>query len=276
MRLSGGIDQVLKGVCFIGTCPYGGKFTPRGTAFYVSIPHLDRRFYQLVTARHVIEDLDEAIQTIHIRVNLKAGATALLETPRQKWTFHPSARKGHYVDVAVLPFTKPNEVKLLHMILETEELTFEAMQKDNIGIGCETFTIGLFTNHYGEDRNFPVARFGHLSMLSQEPMWTKYGYMDGHLVEAHSLGGSSGSPVFVTPELWQVSKEGMPRLASSREWYFIGLISGHWTQENPEDAIPNTTEKTPTGAINTGMMIVVPVGKIKEALTHRYELETRQ
>jgi hypothetical protein len=201
-------------------------------------------------------------------MNLKDGGTSFFATPRELWKFHPNVPKGQFVDVAVLPFGKPQEVKLLVLDVVDAELPKELIDNGRIGVGSEVYTIGLFTNHFGDDRNIPVARFGAISMLPQEPMWTEYGYMEGYLVEARSLGGSSGSPVFVVPDLWMVEEGHHKMMADMKEWYWIGLISGHWTVENPDDAVSDDPESRGTGRINTGMMIVVPASKIKETIDH--------
>jgi hypothetical protein len=60
--------------------------------------------------------------------------------------------------------------------------------------------IGLFADHHGEDWNVPCARFGNVAMLSS--LHAKLQMANGskqpcYLVDTHSRGGFSGSPVFV-------------------------------------------------------------------------------
>src|ERR1043166_295001 len=140
MRLSASIDQILKGVCFVGV-QVSGRFTALGTAFFVARRDGGENFGYLVTARHVIDQLDDSIKTVSIRLNLSEGGMTFLQIPRASWRFHPNKKPNSYVGVAVVPLQRPQGVKLLVMQIEDAELTFEGMQKDNIGIGTETFTI---------------------------------------------------------------------------------------------------------------------------------------
>ena len=54
----------------------------------------------------------------------------------------------------------------------------------------------------GRDRNFPIVRTGHIAMMPDEKIpkvkigdWE--GNADAYLIESRSIGGWSGSPVFV-------------------------------------------------------------------------------
>jgi len=69
----------------------------------------------------------------------------------------------------------------------------------DIGLGDETFAIGLFRSHYGQQRNMPVIRVGNIAAMPEEPIAAKYGkdFIEGYLVEMRSIAGLSGSPVFV-------------------------------------------------------------------------------
>jgi hypothetical protein len=83
---------------------------------------------------------------------------------------------------------------------------------------------------------------------------------DFYLIEARSIGGLSGSPVFV--------RQMIP--ADSFSWrqtlYLLGLIHGHWE-------LPKGTENTlPTDdgvAINMGIAMVVPARKILEVIRQK-------
>lgn len=268
MRLSGNIDNVVKGVCFVGVEPRPREFTPTGTAFLAGYLDQAHWFHHLITARHVIEQI--AGDLVHLRLNLSDGSSATMPVPKSQWVFHPNVPQGQYVDIAVLPFNKPANVELMFLALnDGSALTQQNIDFANIGIGTETFTVGLFVNHYGEERNIPLARFGAISMMPQEPMWTEYGYMKGYLVESHSLGGSSGSPVFATPGLWRLDQSGNFRAPNDvKEAYFMGAVSGHWAVENPQDIVSDDPEHRETARINTGMCIVTPLEKILETVNH--------
>jgi hypothetical protein len=69
----------------------------------------------------------------------------------------------------------------------------------HIGIGDAVFITGLFSHHPGKARNLRVIRVGNIAAMPDEPVKTQRGEMEAYLIEARSLGGLSGSPVFVRP-----------------------------------------------------------------------------
>lgn len=266
-------DRIPSSVVFIGTY-HRGDFTPLGTGFYVLKIEDGFQFQHIVTARHVIENLD--VEDIYIRGNLKGDGIEVHPTKKNEWMFHPGKGKNQYIDVAVLPsHVPPERFDLLHMSIEREMVTPEIISDEGIGIGDEIFTVGLFTNHYGQARNIPVVRSGIISAMPSEPMYTEYGFMNGYLVETHSLGGVSGSPVFVQMAPLRVI-ENEVRQSMKMTHYFLGLISGHWTVQNPEDAIAETTEPGVTGRINTGISIVVPAQDILETVNQPILMDKRK
>jgi hypothetical protein len=76
--------------------------------------------------------------------------------------------------------------------------TDQVIQQENIGIGDEVFAVGLFNQKWGNERNIPIMRTGIIASMPEEPLLgeidTPY---DAYLAELRSIGGLSGSPVFV-------------------------------------------------------------------------------
>jgi hypothetical protein len=132
------------------------------------------------------------------------------------------------------------------------------------GLGDEVFVMGLFTSHHGEAHNIPIMRVGTISAMSDEPVLTEYGFMDGYLVEVKSLAGLSGSPVFYRP--------GRLRTGDAT---LVGLMHGHFLIENPEDAISISGKDKPTGQINTGIGLVIPANLVTE-IVNRAELKNER
>jgi hypothetical protein len=84
-------------------------------------------------------------------------------------------------------------------INERQFLAGDFWARAGITIGEDTFMIGLFASHHGGDWNTPSARFGNISMLASKfaPVAMENGSKQPcHLVDTHSRGGFSGSPVF--------------------------------------------------------------------------------
>ena len=143
-----------------------------------------------------------------------------------------------------------------------------------MGIGDEVVIIGLFTSHYGVDHNVPIVRIGNIAAIQDEPVKTKYcGYMDAHLIEARSIGGLSGSPVFLLrpPVSVQMQKSSSPGhllgqagFTSGQALFLLGLVHGHFDVDAVGDVV---SEDASTGnSINTGIGVVVPVEKIIETI----------
>jgi hypothetical protein len=67
--------------------------------------------------------------------------------------------------------------------------------------GDEVFYAGLFANYYGTENNYPILRFGRVSLLTNEKIEInqynepqKLAHL--YLFEIQSYSGNSGSPVF--------------------------------------------------------------------------------
>ncbi len=136
----------------------------------------------------------------------------------------------------------------------------------SIGAGEEVAIVGLFRSHYGQERNIPIVRIGHISALQSEPVYTKYcGYTDAHLIEAQSIGGLSGSPVFVHMPPVRIV-QGKPDLVNGPQLYFLGLIHGHFDVQNLNEDIVIEDQANSPGGINTGIGVVIPAQKIIETL----------
>jgi hypothetical protein len=97
----------------------------------------------------------------------------------------------------------------------------------------------------------PIVRHGNVAMLPTEQVQTDLGYTDAYLVEVRSIGGLSGSPVFVRHTI------GFPvqRTDGSSDMAFangpattlLGLMHGHWDIKESEMNEPNFTQDRKRG-----------------------------
>ena len=176
--------------------PKTGKIDegPVGSGFLVSrTPTWEPRLNHLyaVTNWHVAVRLGASI----IRLNGKDGTTRLLEYDPMDWVFNADD------DLAILDVhndLRPSDG--VFFIKEWDFLAAEKWSTAGLTIGDDCFMIGLFADHHGSDWNVPCARFGNIAMLSS--LHAKVTMANGskqpcHLVDTHSRGGFSGSPVFV-------------------------------------------------------------------------------
>jgi vacuolar-type H+-ATPase subunit F/Vma7 len=151
----------------------------------------------------------------------------------------------------------------------------------SLELGDEILFPGLFHPHKGESRNIPIVRLGNIAALREETVLNRNGCaMDVYLVESRSIGGLSGSPVFI--DLAVLKRAHQPiagAMAAHSEalpfwerFKLIGVIHGHfdWEDKIPDNA---TSLRDSKFGINTGIAIVIPSEKILENLEFAVKTE---
>jgi hypothetical protein len=270
-------NTARRSVVFLGDKTDEGVFRPRATAFLVGVPSETQPslwFSYLVTAAHVVERCQRLGTQMWGRVNLRAGGASVIQMTGD-WRFHPDLA-NETTDVAATrigavwdsidhdPIPLPER--------QTQPITAE--QRD-IGLGDETFMIGLFRNHAGQDRNIPIVRIGNVAAMPEELVSTRIGNIRAYLVEMRSIGGLSGSPVFVNrpPEQPPFGflrdprfKPPDPEQVNWFRYHFLGLVHGHFDVRSPDEDIVQEDDGGQGGGINSGIGIVIPAQKIIETL----------
>jgi hypothetical protein len=254
-------DEVRECVGFVG-CDAGSGRRLAGTFFLVSMKLSENHVVvYAVTAAHVIDGVAAATADgkVHLRVNADPAGTQWVATDLTEWKRHPS--DPWTVDVAVLEFHRPSDPPAVRFVPIDGAATSEIIASRDIGVGDEVFLPGLFVNHFGRDRNIPVVRTGTIAAMPTEPTQTQRGAFLAYLVEARSIGGLSGSPVFV-----HLPRLGLDISGDRRgDLYLLGLMHGHWDID-----LPATDASHPDGleveVVNMGIGIVVPVSRIRETL----------
>ena len=230
-----------------------------GTAFAVSVPssNVGRQFIYLVTAKHVAERL--ADRPFLVRANTLEGGSILLSGEGARWCTHPTDSS---VDVAVASWIPRKELEV-KTVPTSMFLTDAVIKEKNIGVGDEVFITGLFAHLSGSKKNLPIVRMGNLAMMPSEPVHTRLGDIEAYLIEARSIGGLSGSPVFVIASLFGPT-------------YLLGLMHGHWdiAPDLKNDAV--LMDDDTLGKVNMGIAIVIPAKKILEVLQHPELIEMRR
>ncbi len=241
-----------------------------GTTFIVGVPgKYGNVFFHAVTAKHVVRWIDG--QRFLIGLNFKDGKAGWFSSD-MKWWYHPTDE----VDAAVTVFTPTSRFDIEY-IPETAFVTEETISKYQIGIGDEIAIIGLFTRFYGKTKHIPIVRGGNIAMMPSEKLPQTDGEkdceMDVYLVEGRSIGGLSGSPVFVRHTVHVGSlaaSDGKPQtLSGLGHSHFLGLMRGHWD-------LPVSLQGEQAEAVNMGVSIVVPAKKILEVLYHPELVELRE
>ena len=155
--------------------------------------------------------------------------------------------------------------------VDTTCVTKELIQQHDIGVGEEAFSVGRLVDHDGKQKHTPVVRFGNIAEMPTEAIKQDDGHMqESYLVEGRSVGGYSGSPVFMFIPPWAIRLG--KGVVESRQYgpWFLGVNWGHLVKWQPVcDAVgrPLSSHGTQV-AQNTGMMAVVPAWKLIEMFNH--------
>jgi hypothetical protein len=242
---------------------------PYATGFFVSVPCealAGNEMYYFVTAKHVAHDLKD--RETYFSVNRKGGGTTH-QVPRLEaaWYLHPTDQNA---DVAVIQVALSAVLHDLSLVPIASFGMPQRLKELNIGIGDEVHSIGLFSPFPGQDKNVPIVRFGNISMMPAETMQTELGHTEMYLIEARSIGGMSGSPVFVRPTL----SLSVPRRAGAGVMAgfipgtgetLLGMAHGHWDIREEDINKPSFTHDSKRG-VNYGVALVVPAFKIYETI----------
>jgi hypothetical protein len=256
-------DDALKCVVFIGMEIERDSVKKNvwcGTGFLVSRTSdkfATANFVYLVTARHVVAQIGK--KDFFVRINTKDGKSSVFHAGSNiKWFFHPKADESSDVAVYPLILEKAAFETLDYAAISTKNFVADAtIQSDGIGVGDDVFITGLFAHFSGNEKNFPIVRMGNIAMIPSEPVPTSsFGNMEVYLIESHSIGGLSGSPVFVLKQFeigrWRV--------------YLLGLIHGHWQIDSRKIDDVSIDDSNAMAGVNVGIAMVAPAKKILEAI----------
>jgi Trypsin-like peptidase domain len=233
----------------------------------------------IVTNKHVIDGGNKVV-----RINTITGGGDIIPLNGVPWYTHSGGD-----DLAVCPVkTSFLHKATIYHIPSNSLITKKIIEDYDIGPGDDVFVVGRFVNHEGKQRNLPSARFGNIAQMPWEPIEFNGFLQESFLVEARSIAGYSGSPVFVflppapvpsnlNPEIRKRVTEGMlgwPGVSKKR--FNLPIPLGPWLlgvdycHIHRDERIWNrrTKEANPDWFVrsNTGMMGVVPAWKLAEIL----------
>lgn len=252
--------ELLKSVAFIGYKTADQSTFLAGTVFFVAKPiaSIPGRFFPYaITAKHVIDGIrDKGLSTVMLRLNKKDGAAVWFETSADGWLSDPS---DPLIDLACIGLEL--DVSWDHLYTPIASVvTKEVVEAIKIGTGDEVHVAGLFAHHFGRKNNIPIVRTGNIAAMPQEKVSTRIGDIDAYLIEARSIGGLSGSPVYVNIGGFRNGVVRAPQLA------LLGVMHGHF------DAAPTLSDiaddATGKSSVNVGVGIVVPAEKLLGLLRH--------
>jgi hypothetical protein len=260
-------DQVRKTVVYIGYEAAGG-FIPYGTGFLCGTTLEDVCFNFVATAAHVFHRIPG--DSIYIRANRNEGGSSVVQINKSRAIFHEKPE----VDLVIVNFHFSSDIfDVMHIDVSRDSLQSFGSGWQH-GIGDEVCVSGLYTSHFGRIRNIPVIRIGHIASMPEEPVQTNLGYVDGYIIELHSIAGLSGSPVFVSPfPFWWNEDRSAHQVRNNNIPIPFGMLLGHHVIESKEDEIPiseyqssGSEEPSVLSARNTGFGVVIPLQRITEIL----------
>lgn len=252
-------------VCFI-YATFEGESKPIGTAFFLALTEGNVTFTVVVTALHVVANAemtsDDGLTVL--RVNTKDGGFRMVEIAAHKW-FKPDMSE-EIVDIAFCQWEDLPKASEFDIVRVGSELlaTAEVVSAEEIGVGNEVAFAGLFVKHHGRRRNEPIVRFGNISAMPAEPVSTKVGEIEAYLVESRSVGGLSGSPVFVDVGLLRiVNNVRQYREGQGASLYLLGVVNAHWDAPVGSTAVEGDLS---TEMVNMGIAVVTPIYKVLEVI----------
>jgi len=281
---------------------------PKATAFLTTIKGDPFWTGYVVTAAHVIEGAGN--RSLYLRANTDDGFDDI-EIHREEWFIHDHS------DVAIVRVKwtgkKPYDLYSIYpedfvradFSLQVPsalvagpsgigQTSATVMQSVQVATGDQVSIIGLFVQHYGQSKSLPIVRTGTIAQMPSVPVRYRhpggtYSEQPAYLIEIHSHGGLSGSPVYVHRRFTALTQLDVPLVGQPGQavpgkiWVqdpdaefanFLGLVSGHFD-------IAQTAETTGdiygtiTVAINAGIAVITPAEAVRELLWRDDVLEDR-
>jgi len=251
-------------VVFLGAKTQLGTYNAKGTGFFASYPAgFDNKWFQyLVTAKHNIDSLLQSKATqIGVRVNTKSGGAKWVDFPLEKWF----CLQDPTSDIVLLSISLDELDPHVDWDQSCYPLTGivdgSFINKWEMREGDEVFSIGLYSRYKGTSRNVPVVRVGNVATMEQPDIPTKLGEKTkAYLIESRSIGGLSGSPVFVNLGIARFlehqQKPDETNISFFKEPYYslLGVTHGHFEAREGYEVV------------NEGIAIVIPATRIIETI----------
>jgi len=257
--------DLLNASVFLGGRDGHGALHYRATACCVGLPTTRTRvgWPCLVTARHNIRAAMREYGNIWVRVNCQDGTAKDIEITRE-WEYPDD--EGCDLALTPFPVVRPEHDTVILPIPASWFVTDELVVEREIGPGEDLVAVGLFSSHVGSQRNLPIVRSGIIASMPFESLIDEATGLpyDAYLAEVRSIGGLSGSPVFIVlnPFLRQRDND-VGQIVDQQYPIFslLGVIRGHWNSNvEPDFGELDFGESQMTR--NSGVAIVTPISEV--------------
>lgn len=258
-------SDARRSVVFFGKpAPPNGEIVYGGTGFLIidrseSIPFL-------ITCRHVAMQLEDDFV---IRVNKRDGSSVPLPFSEMKWSYHPDKT----VDLAATVL--PLDANVYDVCYFNFKLV-QSYDRERVLAGDPVSLVGLFRLHFGAKRNVPIVHSGNIGALPdphekipiEDRVTGEIVEVEAYLVEAQTLEGLSGSPVFIQ-QFIQVPGLKTPQgggAAAYGDGRILGVYQGAWDARPGKILAADRNLGGNNLRVPVGMGIVVPGDRIIELI----------
>jgi hypothetical protein len=284
-------ERVRKCAAFIGRQTQRG-FVADGTGFFVFLHDDDFRFDYFVTAQHLIwpnrrrKPERPPEEGIVIRVNKKIEGCRLIRSKPSEWMFPEDAS----VDVCAYPFDllthdSENDLDIASNNLRTIALGGADVFTPNFFVGDEVFIAGAFVGRVGYNKNIPIIRIGNIAAMPEEPIDFASPKIPAYLIETRSMGGTSGSPVFLN---WHEGRRGGTSVRSVSHpdgsedlflpYVLMGMIVSMHGGNYPHDFVSEQDTDIHLAKdveFNAGIAVALPISVVSDLLESKQAKEAR-
>lgn len=238
------VREALQGTIFIYNAtskpcdlpPPDSTLLPLGSGFIVGLPLKGTepsatgriQIYKfLITAQHVIGNQD----SIFVRLNrtdkpeFACFQVNLIRAGKEQNVFTSRQPQVDLIAISIPDFQNTDPTVFDYSLILDEEF----MKEQEVREGTDVFAVGYLYGHSGKKKNFPVAKFGKVAMLTNE-VWYRSPpprNMDeeAYLIELQIVPGLSGAPVMLQSPQFRVDKEGKFQYRRVKP-FIVGVIKG--------------------------------------------------
>jgi hypothetical protein len=283
-------------LCQERTTEAGVQIIPVATAFFVTDRAMPAPFpVWAVTGRHCIQEARAAGLPTYLRVNTPDSHVDIAMAPDGWHESNEADVAAAYLHGSITEAAVPLDQFVDdddHYRDPVENPAKPSAGRQTVSVGHEVFVVGLFSQHAGENRNLPIARFGNVARPPLEPISvtrrdkTREIIREGYLVESGSFGGHNGSPVFWAQPPAQVDTTD-PALGPHRNnrtagragnipasdpqpiIALMGIVSAHFDIPREANTEGDLLAKVIT-EINAGLAVVTPAHYIKRLINSEH------